>query len=242
MNKIAILTFALMLGASPLALAQTDTSQSTTTAPATEMNKSADPNAPATQSTEQTAPSATQQSTEQTAPSTDQKATTETAPAPSAEQKTTTETAPSTEQSTTQTETAPSTEQSTTTAQAPMPAGKEHLGSEIIGATVYSPSGDNIGDVNDLVVSEDGKVSMVVIGVGGFLGMGEKNVGVEMSRLRFEMEPAAPATTDTSTTTTTTTTATPPASDAAAADNWRIVLDTTADELKTMPDFDRSKY
>jgi sporulation protein YlmC with PRC-barrel domain len=238
MKKIAILSFALMLGASPLALAQTSSTgtEQNTTAPAPEMNKSADPNAPATQSTEQTptAPSADQKATE-TAPSTDQKAT-ETAP--STDQKAT-ETAPSTEQKSTTdtTTTAPSTSQTTATAN--MPAGEEHLASEIIGATVYSPSGDNVGDINDLVVGADGKISMAVIGVGGFLGMGEKDVGIEMSRLRFEKAPA-PSATDTSSTTTTTTATTPPA--ASEADNWRIVLDTTAEELKSMPDFDRSKY
>ena len=39
--------------------------------------------------------------------------------------------------------------------------------------------GDNhIGDINNLVVAKDGSVDAVIIGVGGFLGMGEKNVAV----------------------------------------------------------------
>ena len=36
----------------------------------------------------------------------------------------------------------------------------------------------SIGDINDLVVAEDGSIEAVVIGVGGFLGMGEKSVAV----------------------------------------------------------------
>jgi hypothetical protein len=44
---------------------------------------------------------------------------------------------------------------------------------------------DDIGEVNDLVVSRDGSVQAVVVGVGGFLGLGEKNVAVKMGELRF---------------------------------------------------------
>jgi len=44
---------------------------------------------------------------------------------------------------------------------------------------------DNIGDVNELVLGQDGSVKAVVIGVGGFLGMGEKNVAVSMKDIKF---------------------------------------------------------
>jgi hypothetical protein len=44
---------------------------------------------------------------------------------------------------------------------------------------------DNIGDINELVLSQDGSVKAVVIGVGGFLGMGEKNVAVSMKDIKF---------------------------------------------------------
>jgi hypothetical protein len=44
---------------------------------------------------------------------------------------------------------------------------------------------DDIGEINDLIVGRDGTVKAVVVGVGGFLGLGEKNVALRMSELRF---------------------------------------------------------
>lgn len=57
------------------------------------------------------------------------------------------------------------------------------LANDLIGSNVYSPDGDTIGDVDDLIVNFDGTVDGVVIGVGGFLGIGEKDVAVEMGSL-----------------------------------------------------------
>jgi len=57
-----------------------------------------------------------------------------------------------------------------------------------IGRSVYSsedPESDNIGDVNDLIVSEDGTITHAVIGVGGFLGIGEKDVAVPFDELQL---------------------------------------------------------
>ena len=44
---------------------------------------------------------------------------------------------------------------------------------------------DDIGEVNNIVVGRDGTVKAVVVGVGGFLGLGEKNVAVKMNELKF---------------------------------------------------------
>ncbi|UOA31402.1 hypothetical protein DSM110093_01167 [Sulfitobacter sp. DSM 110093] len=57
------------------------------------------------------------------------------------------------------------------------------LADDLIGSSVYSDAGESIGDVDDLIVNLDGTVEGVVIGVGGFLGMGEKWVAVEMDSL-----------------------------------------------------------
>ena len=54
-----------------------------------------------------------------------------------------------------------------------------------IGAPVLNTAGETVGDVNDLVFDQSGRISTVVLGVGGFLGMGEKNVGVPYSALTF---------------------------------------------------------
>jgi sporulation protein YlmC with PRC-barrel domain len=55
-----------------------------------------------------------------------------------------------------------------------------------IGAAVQNPAGETVGDVNDLVFDHSGRITTVVLGVGGFLGMGEKNVGVPFNALTFE--------------------------------------------------------
>src|SRR5262245_1238343 len=59
------------------------------------------------------------------------------------------------------------------------------LTSDLTGATVYSPQDEAIGDVNDVIVSREGKVDGLVVGVGGFLGIGEKNVAIEMSKIKL---------------------------------------------------------
>ncbi len=65
---------------------------------------------------------------------------------------------------------------------------KDNLATEIIGKQVYSSSAadaEHIGDVNNLVVGEGGEVAAVIIGVGGFLGIGEKNVAVNYAELEW---------------------------------------------------------
>lgn len=44
---------------------------------------------------------------------------------------------------------------------------------------------DMIGQITEVVLSEDGQVRALVIGVGGFLGMGEHDVAVTMDQVRF---------------------------------------------------------
>jgi sporulation protein YlmC with PRC-barrel domain len=47
--------------------------------------------------------------------------------------------------------------------------------SQLIGANVQSATGDNIGDINDLVIDpQSGQVQFAVLGIGGFLGIGER--------------------------------------------------------------------
>jgi len=49
---------------------------------------------------------------------------------------------------------------------------------------VYNSSGESIGNLNDIVIDKDGRIAAVVVGVGGFLGLGEKNVAVDYNHLR----------------------------------------------------------
>jgi sporulation protein YlmC with PRC-barrel domain len=56
--------------------------------------------------------------------------------------------------------------------------------SKLIGSAIYDPADQKIGTVDELVLNPDGKVADVVIGVGGFLGAGEKRVAVPMAELK----------------------------------------------------------
>lgn len=47
---------------------------------------------------------------------------------------------------------------------------------------------DDIGEINDIIVTKDGQVSAVVLGVGGFLGMGERDVTVSMNDIKVVRE------------------------------------------------------
>ena len=49
---------------------------------------------------------------------------------------------------------------------------------------VYDTQDNKIGDVNDILLDKDGRVSTVIIGVGGFLGVGEKDVAVPFTALK----------------------------------------------------------
>ena len=51
--------------------------------------------------------------------------------------------------------------------------------------TSKTSEGEEIGDINDVVFSRDGSVRAVIVGVGGFLGIGEKEVALDFSRLNF---------------------------------------------------------
>jgi sporulation protein YlmC with PRC-barrel domain len=76
--------------------------------------------------------------------------------------------------------------------------------SKMISLNVYNNNNEKIGDINELITDSSGKIDAVVIGVGGFLGMGERNVGLPWSQLKFVMEPR-PANAASSSTTQTTT-------------------------------------
>ena len=127
--------------------------------------------------------------------------------------------------------------------------------SKLMGLDVYNEANEKLGDVNELILDKNGKVTAVVIGVGGFLGMGEHDIAVSMDKLKFIEEPVrtsstAPATTTrdttagtatapTNTTTTGTTTRTVDAND------WtpdHAVMSGTKDQLKAMPQFKYSDY
>ena len=123
--------------------------------------------------------------------------------------------------------------------------------SKLMGLDVYNESNEKLGDVNEIILDKSGKVTAVVVGVGGFLGMGEHDIAVSMDKLKFVEEPARTATTTTTTTTrdSTTGTATAPANSTtartSAANDWvpdHAVMNATKEQLKAMPQFKYSDY
>lgn len=59
---------------------------------------------------------------------------------------------------------------------------KDHL----IGVKVKGPDGKIVGDIEDLIITDGNTVVGIVMGTGGFLGMAEKKIGVQLSALKFE--------------------------------------------------------
>ncbi len=59
----------------------------------------------------------------------------------------------------------------------------QSLARVFLGANVKNPEGQTVGDINDLMFDKAGNISTVVIGVGGFLGMGEKIIAVPFTAL-----------------------------------------------------------
>ena len=57
---------------------------------------------------------------------------------------------------------------------------------DIMGKTVYNDNNEKIGDVNDVIFSRNNSASFVVVGAGGFLGMGEHDVAVPLSRIKHD--------------------------------------------------------
>ncbi len=80
--------------------------------------------------------------------------------------------------------------------------------SKLIGAKVQNKAGETIGDINEVILASDGTAAAAVIGVGGFLGMGEHQVAVQFKSLKIDRDTNG---------------------------NDVITLDTTKDALKSAP-------
>ncbi len=57
-------------------------------------------------------------------------------------------------------------------------ADDQALASDVVGSKVVTPGGEQLGKVDDLIVDHDGKLQGAVLSVGGFLGIGDKQVAV----------------------------------------------------------------
>mgnify|MGYP000294777028 CR=1 FL=1 len=77
----------------------------------------------------------------------------------------------------------------------------DFLASDLIGMRIYNSEAevdaatpvangaeqewDDIGEINDIIVSKDGEVTAVILGIGGFLGLGERDVSISMDKIRI---------------------------------------------------------
>lgn len=132
------------------------------------------------------------------------------------------------------------------TAPAPAMASGQWRASKLIGVDVYNEQNEKLGDINEVLLDHSGKVAGVVIGVGGFLGMGQHDVLVTFDKLKWVNEPVRMATvpptgtTGTAPPAATTGTATPARPARVATEKWypdHAVLSATKDQLKAMAQF-----
>ncbi|WP_027556850.1 PRC-barrel domain-containing protein [Bradyrhizobium sp. Cp5.3] len=133
-------------------------------------------------------------------------------------------------------------------------ASNEWRASKMSGLKVYNDANENIGSINDLLMDKSGNVKIAVIGVGGFLGMGEHLVAVPFEKLKFANEAVAYTGTGTnsnakpggSTTTgaATGTDKTSTTTSKSSSSKWypdHAVFNASKDELKNMPEFKYSE-
>jgi sporulation protein YlmC with PRC-barrel domain len=115
-------------------------------------------------------------------------------------------------------------------------------GSKLIGLNVYNQQNENIGSIKQLMVDKDGTIKSVVIGVGGFLGMGERDVAVKFSELKWSDVPVSSSSSSSSTSRPATTGAgTTSSSSGPKTYPDHAVFNATKDQLKAMPQFDYNK-
>ncbi len=69
----------------------------------------------------------------------------------------------------------------------------EYRASKFTGINIYNNNDENVGEVNEVMVDKDGSIRAVVIGVGGFLGIGEKNVALPFKSIQWVDTPRATA-------------------------------------------------
>src|SRR5882724_6612914 len=63
--------------------------------------------------------------------------------------------------------------------------------SKIVGLSVYNDNNESVGSISELLTDKSGNIKAVVIGVGGFLGVGEHLVAIAFDKIKFVTEPVA---------------------------------------------------
>src|SRR5947207_3711550 len=70
--------------------------------------------------------------------------------------------------------------------------------SKLIGVNVYNDSNEKLGSIDELIMDKQGKVTKIIIGVGGFLGVGQRDIAVNFDQLKFTDQPLPSNTASTS--------------------------------------------
>jgi sporulation protein YlmC with PRC-barrel domain len=122
--------------------------------------------------------------------------------------------------------------------------------SKVVGLSVYNDNNEKIGSVSDLLMDKSGNIKAAVIGVGGFLGMGEHLVAVSFDKIKFS-DKSVPSATSSNTKppganrpASTTTTGSASTSSSSKSSKWypdHAVFNASKDELKGMPEFKYSE-
>jgi sporulation protein YlmC with PRC-barrel domain len=64
--------------------------------------------------------------------------------------------------------------------------------SKLVGVAIYGPDNTSVGKISDLLMGRDGKVQYVIVGIGGLLGIGEKDVAIPYDQVTFSDQPVTP--------------------------------------------------
>ena len=81
---------------------------------------------------------------------------------------------------------------------------------DVTGAAVYGPDDERVGEIGELLMSDDGKLDNAIVDVGGFLGLGEKQVEVPFDNLQILQ----------------------------GEGDVRIYIDATEDQLESLPEYE----
>ena len=117
-------------------------------------------------------------------------------------------------------------------------------GSKLVSMNVYNAQDEKIGTIKELMVNKSGNIDTVVIGVGGFLGVGERDVAVKFSDVKWSNEPVKTASSGTRPATTgAASTNAAPTSSSAGPRTYpdHAIYNASKDQLKAMPQFDYNK-
>ena len=67
-------------------------------------------------------------------------------------------------------------------------AKKAVLATSFIGSSVFTSNDENVGDINDIIFDDKGMIQAVIVGVGGFLGLGEKDVALPLDKINISRD------------------------------------------------------